>query len=35
MITAPALIATRGEIDELVSKTKISVDKTAQEIGVL
>ncbi|MNG25854.1 Taurine--pyruvate aminotransferase [compost metagenome] len=35
MIMAPALIATRAEIDELVGKTKIAVDRTAKEIGVL
>jgi adenosylmethionine-8-amino-7-oxononanoate aminotransferase len=35
MIMAPALIATRVEIDELIGKTKIAVDRTAKEIGVL
>lgn len=35
MIMAPALIANRTEIDELVAKTKIAVDRTAQEIGKL
>ncbi|MCY1391397.1 Putrescine--pyruvate aminotransferase [compost metagenome] len=35
MIMAPALVATRAEIDELVSKTKIAVDRTAQELGRL
>ncbi|MEN0107817.1 MAG: hypothetical protein AAGC84_15525, partial [Pseudomonas sp.] len=35
MIMAPALVATRAELDELVSKTKRAVDRTAQEIGVL
>jgi putrescine aminotransferase len=35
MIMAPALIATRAEIDELVDKTKIAVDRTAREYGVL
>ncbi|TWC34103.1 adenosylmethionine-8-amino-7-oxononanoate aminotransferase [Pseudomonas sp. SJZ079] len=35
MIMAPALVATRGELDELVEKTKRAVDRTAQEIGLL
>ncbi|MCY1558272.1 Putrescine--pyruvate aminotransferase [compost metagenome] len=35
MIMAPALVATRAEIDELIDKTRIAVDRTAQEIGVL
>ncbi|WP_324730791.1 aspartate aminotransferase family protein [Pseudomonas paeninsulae] len=35
MIMAPALVATRGELDELVEKTKRAVDRTAQEMGVL
>ncbi|WXL24858.1 aspartate aminotransferase family protein [Ectopseudomonas mendocina] len=35
MIMAPALIATRSELDELVEKTKRAVDRTAMEIGVL
>jgi adenosylmethionine-8-amino-7-oxononanoate aminotransferase len=32
---APALIATRAELDELVDKTRIAVDRTAREYGVL
>ncbi|WP_152227483.1 aspartate aminotransferase family protein [Pseudomonas sp. SCB32] len=35
MIMAPALVAGRAEIDELVEKTRRAVDRTAQEIGVL
>jgi adenosylmethionine-8-amino-7-oxononanoate aminotransferase len=35
MIMAPALIATRAELDELVNKTRIAVDRTAREYGVL
>jgi adenosylmethionine-8-amino-7-oxononanoate aminotransferase len=35
MIMAPALVAGRGEIDELVDKTRIAIDRTAQEFGVL
>ncbi|MBT8769389.1 aspartate aminotransferase family protein [Metapseudomonas boanensis] len=35
MIMAPALVATRAEIDELVTKTRIAVDRTAQELGLL
>ncbi|MNP38855.1 Taurine--pyruvate aminotransferase [compost metagenome] len=35
MIMAPALVATRAEIDELIDKTRIAVDRTAQEFGVL
>lgn len=35
MIMAPALIATRAELDELVDKTRIAVDRTAREVGVL
>ena len=35
MIMAPALIATRAELDELVDKTRIAVDRTAREYGVL
>ncbi|MNZ16365.1 Taurine--pyruvate aminotransferase [compost metagenome] len=35
MIMAPALVATRAELDELVAKTKIAVDRTAQELGRL
>lgn len=33
MILAPALVATHAEIDELVNKTRVAVDRTAQEIG--
>ncbi|WP_413247308.1 aspartate aminotransferase family protein [Pseudomonas sp. Marseille-Q5115] len=33
MILAPALIATHADIDELVNKTRLAVDRTAQEIG--
>ena len=33
MILAPALVATHAEIDELVNKTRLAVDRTAQEIG--
>ena len=35
MIMAPALIATRAELDELVDKTRIAVDRTAREYGRL
>ncbi|MBB1520369.1 aspartate aminotransferase family protein [Aquipseudomonas guryensis] len=35
MIMAPALVATRGDIEELVSKTKLALDRTAQELGRL
>jgi len=35
MIMAPALIASREEIDELISKTLKAVDRTAQEYGRL
>ncbi len=35
MIMAPALVATRLELDELLEKTKRAVDRTAQEIGLL
>ncbi|MBS7690947.1 aspartate aminotransferase family protein [Pseudomonas lalucatii] len=35
MIMAPALVASRAEIDELVAKTQLAVDRTAMEIGVL
>jgi len=35
MIMAPALVASRCEIDELVAKTKLAVDRTAKEIGVM
>jgi putrescine---pyruvate transaminase len=34
-LVAPSLIATRAELDELVDKTRIAVDRTAQEYGVL
>ncbi|SCK29432.1 aspartate aminotransferase family protein [Vogesella sp. LIG4] len=34
MIMAPALVITRSEIDELIDKTRIAVDRTAAEIGV-
>ncbi|WP_375139702.1 aspartate aminotransferase family protein [Pseudomonas japonica] len=33
MILAPALIATHADIDELVNKTRLAVDRTAQELG--
>ncbi|MBA1289644.1 aspartate aminotransferase family protein [Pseudomonas japonica] len=33
MILAPALVATHADIDELVNKTRLAVDRTAQEIG--
>ncbi len=32
---APALVATRADLDELVAKTKLAVDRTAQEFGLL
>lgn len=35
MIMAPALVATRGEIDELLEKTKRAVDRTARDLGLL
>ncbi|WP_312270699.1 aspartate aminotransferase family protein [Pseudomonas sp.] len=35
MIMAPALIANHSELDELVEKTRIAVDRTAQLIGIL
>lgn len=35
MIMAPALVINHAEIDELVSKTRLAVDRTAAEIGVL
>ncbi|WP_419735968.1 aspartate aminotransferase family protein [Pseudomonas sp. COR18] len=35
MIMAPALVAGRSELDELVEKTRIAVDRTAQELGRL
>ncbi|OON38091.1 aspartate aminotransferase family protein [Izhakiella australiensis] len=35
MIMAPALIANRSELEELVEKTQKAVDRTAREIGVL
>lgn len=33
MIMAPALVASHGDLDELVSKTKLALDRTAQEFG--
>ena len=35
MIMAPALIASRSELDELVEKTRLAVDRTARSIGRL
>ena len=35
MIMAPALVATRTELDELVEKTRIAVDRTARIAGKL
>jgi adenosylmethionine-8-amino-7-oxononanoate aminotransferase len=35
MIMAPALVAGRTELDELVEKTKREVDRTAMELGLL
>ena len=35
MIMAPALVAGRAEIYDLIDKTRIAVDRTAREIGVL
>lgn len=35
MIMAPALVATHGEIDELLEKTKRAVDRTARDLGRL
>ncbi len=35
MIMAPALVAGRTELDELVEKTKRAVDRTAMELGLL
>jgi putrescine aminotransferase len=35
MIMAPALVATHGELDELVDKTRIAVDRTARGLGIL
>lgn len=35
MIMAPALVATHGEIDELLEKTKRAVDRTARDLGLL
>jgi len=35
MIMAPALVATRAELDELVEKTRKALDRTAQELGRL
>jgi len=34
MIMAPALVAGRLELDELVAKTKCAVDRTAMELGL-
>jgi len=33
MIMAPALVASRGDIDELVDKTRRAVERTAQELA--
>jgi adenosylmethionine-8-amino-7-oxononanoate aminotransferase len=35
MIMAPALAITRSQIDELLTKTKRAVDRTARELGML
>jgi adenosylmethionine-8-amino-7-oxononanoate aminotransferase len=35
MIMAPALVASRADLDELVEKTKRAVDRTARELGLL
>jgi len=35
MIMAPALVATRSELDELVEKTKRAVDRTGRELKLL
>jgi len=35
MIMAPALVANRAELDELVDKTRIAVDRTARLVGRL
>lgn len=35
VITAPALVSTRAEIEELVEKMERAVNRTAQELGVL
>ncbi|MFJ4348920.1 aspartate aminotransferase family protein [Pseudomonas sp. NPDC089401] len=35
MIMAPALVANHGELDELVEKTRIAVDRTARGLGIL
>ncbi|NIE78457.1 aspartate aminotransferase family protein [Pantoea sp. Ap-967] len=35
MIMAPALVANHGELDELVEKTRIAVDRTARGLGLL
>jgi len=35
MIMAPALVISHAEIDELIAKTKLAVDRTAKEIGLL
>jgi len=35
MIMAPALVATRSELDELVEKTKRAVDRTGRELKLM
>ncbi len=35
MIMAPALVASHGELDELVEKTRRAVDRTGRELGLL
>ncbi|MBA6116836.1 aspartate aminotransferase family protein [Pseudomonas sp. NC26] len=35
MIMAPALVANHGELDELVEKTRLAVDRTARGLGIL
>ncbi|MFV7437855.1 aspartate aminotransferase family protein [Pseudomonas sp. SAR267] len=35
MIMAPALVANHSELDELVEKTRIAVDRTARSLGIL
>jgi len=35
MIMAPALVITRAEIDQLVEKTRLAVDRTARDLGLL
>jgi adenosylmethionine-8-amino-7-oxononanoate aminotransferase len=35
MIMAPALVAGRTQLDELVEKTKRAVDRTAMALGLL